>query len=418
MPLMTAALVLLAFVMPLATDMYLPAFPQMTGDLRTDASGVQLTLTTFLVGMGLGQLVLGPLSDRFGRRLPLLAGGAACVAATAGCALAPSLGWLVVLRFLQGFSGAAGVVIGRAVISDVAQGDRAARLLGVLMTLMGIAPVIAPVVGGAVIGAGDWRGVFWVLSAASLLAVLAAAVGVPESLPPERRHRGGIAATARAVREVLTDRPYLGHALCFGMTLAVLFCYLGGASFVFQNLLGLDVARTSAAFASVGIVSVAAGTAVTRLVGRFTPASLLRTGLGVMVAGSAALCALSLAGLLNAIVVLTLISITFIGISMASINAAALALDRVPRAAGTGSAALGTVQSLLSAVAAPLVGLGGEHTAVPMFTGMALASLLAVAALRLAGTPGRGAARARRADGGADRGSAVGTSSVRGGPRD
>ncbi|MFC4517561.1 multidrug effflux MFS transporter [Streptomyces ehimensis] len=383
---MTAALVLLAFVMPLATDMYLPAFPQMTGDLHTDASGVQLTLTAFLVGMGLGQLILGPLSDRFGRRTPILAGGIACVIATACCALAPSLGWLVVLRFFQGFSGAAGVVIGRAVISDVAKGDKAAKLLGVLMTLMGIAPVIAPVVGGAVIEAADWRGVFWVLSAASLLALVAAAFAVPESLPPERRHRGGISATARAARELLGDRSYLGHALCFGMALAVLFCYLAGASFLFQNLLGLDVAQTAAAFASVGVVSVAAGIAVTRLVGRFDPTSLLRTGLGVMLACSAALCALSLTHRLNLVVVLILLYATFAGISMTSINAAALALDRVPEAAGTGSAVLGTAQSLLSAVAAPLVGLGGDHTAIPMFTGMTIASLIAVTALRLTRT--------------------------------
>ncbi|MFI1796703.1 multidrug effflux MFS transporter [Streptomyces sp. NPDC020379] len=389
MPVMTAALVLLAFVMPLATDMYLPAFPQMTGDLHTDASGVQLTLTAFLIGMGLGQLVLGPLSDRYGRRAPILIGGLACVAATVFCALAPSLGWLVVLRFLQGFSGAAGVVIGRAVISDVAKGDKAARLLGVLMTLMGIAPVIAPVVGGAVIEAGDWRDVFWVLSAASLLALMAAVLAIPESLPPERRHRGGIATTARAAREVLGNRAYLGYTLCFGMALAVLFCYLGGASFLFQNLLGLSVGQTSAAFASVGIVSVLAGVAVTKLVGRFRPASLLRAGLGVMSAGSAALCALALADQLNLVVLLVLLYATFVGISLVSINAAALALERVPGAAGTGSAVLGTVQSLLSAVAAPLVGVGGEYTAVPMFTGMTASALLALAALRLTGTASR-----------------------------
>ncbi|ARZ72229.1 Bcr/CflA subfamily drug resistance transporter [Streptomyces albireticuli] len=382
---------LLAFVMPLATDMYLPAFPQMTGDLHTDASGVQLTLTAFLIGMGLGQLVLGPLSDRFGRRAPILIGGLACVVATAFCALAPSLGWLVVLRFLQGFSGAAGVVVGRAVISDVAKGDKAAKLLGVLMTLMGIAPVVAPVVGGAVIEAGDWRDVFWVLSAASLLALVAAAFAVPESLPPERRHRGGIAATARTAREVLGNRPYLGYTLCFGMALAVLFCYLGGASFLFQNLLGLSVGRTSAAFASVGIVSVLAGVAVTRLVGRFSPRSLLRAGLVTMPVCSAALCALALAGRLNLVVVLVLLYAAFAGISLASINAAALALERVPEAAGTGSAVLGTAQSLLSAVAAPLVGVGGAHTAVPMFAGMTVAALLALGALRLTGTASRSA---------------------------
>ncbi|MCC2274357.1 multidrug effflux MFS transporter [Streptomyces sp. ET3-23] len=384
MPMMTAALVLLSFVTPLATDMYLPAFPRMTGDLGTDASGVQLTLTSFLIGMGLGQLILGPLSDRFGRRKPILVGSAACVVATALCALTPSLGWLIALRFVQGFTGAAGIVIGRAVISDVATGERAAKLLGILMSLLGVAPAIAPVLGGVVIETAGWRAVFWALAATTLLALAGTLFAVPETLPAGRRRAGGARATARSVREVLADRPYLGHTLCFGMSLAVLFCYLGGASFLFQNLLGLGIGQTSAAFGSVGAVSVIAGLVVTRLVGRFTPQALLRAGLGVMLAGSIALCVLALAGGLNVPVVLALLYVTFVGIGLVSINAAALALERVPHAAGTGSALLGTVQSALSAVAAPLVGLGGAHTAVPMFAGMTLSSVLAVLVLGVA----------------------------------
>ncbi|GHF08030.1 multidrug effflux MFS transporter [Streptomyces morookaense] len=384
MPMMTAALVLLSFVTPLATDMYLPAFPRMTGDLGTDASGVQLTLTSFLIGMGLGQLILGPLSDRFGRRKPILVGSAACVVATALCALTPSLGWLIALRFVQGFTGAAGIVIGRAVISDVATGERAAKLLGILMSLLGVAPAIAPVLGGVVIETAGWRAVFWALAATTLLALAGTLFAVPETLPAGRRRAGGARATARSVREVLADRPYLGHTLCFGMSLAVLFCYLGGASFLFQNLLGLGIGQTSAAFGSVGAVSVIAGLVITRLVGRFTPQALLRAGLGVMLAGSIALCVLALAGGLNVPVVLALLYVTFVGIGLVSINAAALALERVPHAAGTGSALLGTVQSALSAVAAPLVGLGGAHTAVPMFAGMTLSSVLAVLVLGVA----------------------------------
>ncbi|WP_229350355.1 multidrug effflux MFS transporter [Streptomyces sp. UNOB3_S3] len=380
---MTAALVLLAFVTPLATDMYLPAFPQMTGDLGTDASGVQLTLTAFLIGMGAGQLVLGPLSDRFGRRAPILVGTAACVMATASCAIAPSLGWLVVLRFLQGFCGAAGVVVGRAVISDVASGEKAARLLGVLMSLLAVAPAVAPVVGGVVIEAAGWRAVFWVLAATTLLALVGAAVAVPESLPRERRRTGGARATLRSVRDVLGDRPYVGYTLCFGMALAVLFCYLGGASFLFQNLLGLGVGETSAAFASVGALSIVAGLVVTRLLGRFPSTSLLYGGLWAMLVGSAALCVLALAGSLSVPAVLALVYLVFTGISMVGITATALALERVPHAAGTGSALLGTVQSVLSAVAAPLVGLGGDRTALPMFAGMALSAGLAFLALRL-----------------------------------
>ncbi|MBF6044384.1 Bcr/CflA family efflux MFS transporter [Streptomyces sp. NRRL B-1677] len=374
---------LLSFVTPLATDMYLPAFPQMTGDLGADASGVQLTLTTFLIGMGIGQLILGPLSDRFGRRMPILVGSAACVVTTALCALAPSLGPLVALRFLQGFTGAAGVVIGRAVISDYAVGEKAAKLLGVMMSLLGVAPAIAPVLGGVVIEAAGWRAVFWVLAAITLLALVAAAFAVPETLPRERRQTGGVRATVRSVRDVLTNRPYMGYTLCFGMALAVLFCYLGGASFLFQNLLGLSVGQTSAVFASVGAVSVVSGLVITRLVGRFTPKGLLRTGLWVMLAGSVALFAVALADRLALPLVLALLYLAFVGISLVTINAAALAFERVPHAAGTGSALLGTVQSILSAIAAPLVGLGGTHTAVPMFAGMTVSAVLAFLVLSL-----------------------------------
>ncbi|WP_066927605.1 MFS transporter [Streptomyces sp. NBRC 110611] len=187
------------------------------------------------------------------------------------CALAPSLGLLVVLRFLQGFTGAAGVVIGRAVISDVATGEKAAKLLGGMMSLLGVAPAVAPVLGGAVNEAADWRAVFWVLVATTLLALIGALFAVPETLPRDRRPTGGAGVTIRSVRDVLANRPYLGYTLCFGMALAVLFCYLGGASFLFQNLLGLSVGQTSAAFASVGAVSVVSGLVITRLVGRFTP---------------------------------------------------------------------------------------------------------------------------------------------------
>ncbi|MBC2878024.1 MULTISPECIES: multidrug effflux MFS transporter [Streptomyces] len=380
---MMAALVLLAFVMPLATDMYLPAFPEMAGDLHTNASGVQLTLTAFLTGMGLGQLVLGPLSDRFGRRRPILVGGTACIAASALCALAPSAGWLIVLRFVQGFSGAAGVVIGRAVISDRAKGDTAARLFGVLMTIGSVAPVVAPVAGGVVIEAADWRTVFWVLTGVSLLALLAAVFALPESLPREQRHTGGTAGTLRAVREVLADRGYLGYTLCFGMSMAVLFCYLGGSSFLFQNVLGLTVGQNSAALASVGIVSVLASTVITKLVGRFTPAALLRTGLFVMLAATAAALAAAVADGLNLWLTLALLYAALVGICLVGITTTSLALEHASRAAGTGSALLGTVQSVLSAVAAPLVGLGGRDTAVPVFLGMTICAVLALLALNL-----------------------------------
>ncbi|MEV0219531.1 multidrug effflux MFS transporter [Streptomyces sp. NPDC050704] len=383
MPLLTAALALVSFIGPLSTDMYLPAFPRMADELHTDASGVQLTLTAFLVGMTLGHLVFGALSDRYGRRGPLLVGAAVCTVGTALCAVAPSLGWLVALRFVTGFSGAAGVVISRAVVSDVVQGAAAARLFGVLMTLTGIAPILAPLVGGAVIEAAGWRSVFWVLAAVSFLVTLAVVAGVPESLPKERRHTGGAGRTAAAVREVVGDRVYVGYTLAFTFGFGMLFCYIAGSPFLLQNVLGMGVGASSVAFSGGAVIATLSSAAGARLVGRIAPEVLLRSGLLAMLAGTVALLAVTVAGLLTTVVCLALMALVYGGFGFVIANSAALAIGRVPHASGTGSALLGTAQSALGAVVAPLVGLGGEHTAVPLFCGMALCSGLAVLALRL-----------------------------------
>ncbi|WKV71869.1 multidrug effflux MFS transporter [Streptomyces sp. PCS3-D2] len=394
---LTAALGLLSFVTPLATDMYAPAFPRMTGDLHSDASGIQLTLTAFLLGMGLGQLVLGPVSDRFGRRRPLLAGTAAMVAASLLCALAPSLDILIALRFVQGFGGAAGVVVGRAVISDVATGDAAARLFGTLMTLSGLGPIVAPLIGGALTESSGWRGIFLVLAGASALALVCSALLVPESLPADRRRAGGAGATAQALRDVLHNRAYLGYALSFALAFGMLFSYIAGSAFLFQEVLGLGVGHASLAFAAVGVIGTIASVVGTRLVGRFSPRGLLRSGLYVMAVCSAALYATALAGHLGLAGTMTLLCLVFVGMRLVTANAGALAQAQVPQAAGSGSAVLGTLQCALSALAAPLVGLGGEHTATPMFLSMTLCAALALGSLLLT----RGAAAPTRAATGA-----------------
>ncbi|GAA2284729.1 multidrug effflux MFS transporter [Streptomyces hawaiiensis] len=387
--LLTATLALLSFVMPLATDMYLPAFPKMANDLGTDASGVQLTLTAFLFGAALGQLVLGPLSDRYGRRTPILLGAAVCTLATALCAAAPNLWVLVLLRFVTGFSGAAGLVIGRAVISDVTAGPVAAKLFGVLMALGGIAPIVAPLVGSVVVSdAGGWRSVFWTLAGITFLVFLAALFFIPETLPKERRQPGGAAATTRAVRSVLTDRAYVGYTLAFAFASGALFCYIAGSAFVLQNVLDFTVGQASVAFSLGALAATLSSMANTKLVSRHHPRLLLRIGLAMMLVATTAVLLVTLAGQLNRFLALGLIGITFLGIGQVFGTATALAIERVPHAAGTGSALLGTLQSLLGGVASPLVGLWGEDTALPLFAGMAGCSLIAVLALLL---PGSGA---------------------------
>ncbi|MEE1801507.1 multidrug effflux MFS transporter [Streptomyces sp. JV176] len=396
---LTAALVLLCFVGPLSTDMYLPAFPRMAAELRTDASGVQLTLTAFLVGMTLGHLVLGPLSDRYGRRIPLLAGAAVCTVATALCALSPGLGPLIALRLAAGFSGAAGVVVGRAVVADVATGAAAARLLGVLMTLAGLAPVLAPLAGGAVIGVAGWRGVFCGLAGVSLLALAAVAVAVPETLPPERRRTGGRGALLRTVRTVAGDRAYTGYALAFSFAFGALFCYVAGSPFLLQNVLGLSVGVSSVVFSGGAVVMALSGAVSARLVGRVAPQRLLRLGLYALWAAAVALLAVAGAGAPALATCLPLVTVFCGGMGLVLANAASLAVARVPEAAGTGSALLGTAQSAVGAVVAPLAGLGGAGSAVPAFAGMAVCGGVAVLAARRAERAGAGADGSDESDG-------------------
>lgn len=381
---LTAALALLSFVTPLATDMYLPAFPRMAGELGANVSGVQLTLTAFLLGMAAGQLTLGPLSDRYGRRLPILFGAGICTLATALCAVAPSLDVLIALRFVTGFSGAAGVVVGRAVIVDMTTGPVAAKLFGILMALGGLAPIAAPLAGGAVLSAtGSWRAVFWVLAAASLVMFLTALVFVPETLPKQRRHRGGLTATIEAVRSVLTDRIYFGYACAFTFSFGALFCYIAGSPFLLQNVLGFSVGNASIVFAGGALTATISSTLSTRLVGRYGPKLLLRTGLFILLAATATLLTITVAGQLNRPLALGLCGIAFLGLGQVFGTATALAIERVPHAAGTGSAVLGTLQMVLGACVAPLMGIGGSDTVVPLFAGMAGCSLIAVLALLL-----------------------------------
>ncbi|MBE1486184.1 multidrug effflux MFS transporter [Plantactinospora soyae] len=385
--LLTVALVLLAFVPPMGIDMYLPAFPLMAEEFRTDPSGIQLTLTAFLVGLALGQLVLGPLSDRYGRRILILTGTALCAASAAACAIAPSLESLTVLRFLMGFSGAAGVVVGRAVVSDTAKGPAAARMFGILMALGGIAPIVAPLIGGAVISAAGWRAVFGVLAAGSLLTFLITLVAVPESLPPERRHAGGLRSTLATARSLLRDRIYLGYTFAFGFGFAALFCYIAASPFFLQYVLRLTVGQASVAFAAGALVATLSSAVNAKIVGRISPVTLLRTGLAAMLTSSAALLGVTLAGQLDRIVVLGPLLLFFVGLGMMMGNATALAIQRVPHAAGTGSAVLGTLQAVLAATVAPLMGLGGRDVAEPLFLGMTVCVGLACLALRFTRRP-------------------------------
>lgn len=376
------ALALLTAVPPLAVDTYLPGFPRIAADLHTTASTVQLTLTAFLIGLAAGQLVIGPLSDNWGRRIPLLVGAAVCLAAAIVAALAPSIGVLIGARFVQGFAGAAGVVLSRAVISDRVEGERAARLFGFITIIGAAAPVVAPLIGGAVVGSFGWRAVLWIIVALTAAMLLVAVCWVPESLPPQARRSGGVSALVQGMAVVVRNRNYLGYTLGFGFGFCVMFSYISASPFVFQRILGLSPGMYSLYFAANAIGLMVMSYVASRLAGKVPLRVLIIAGLATALAAAVMLLALASTGLtLLSTELLLFVAVASLGLVVGS--ATTLATAQVPELAGTGSALLGALQFALAAVISPLVGLGGEGTAVPMTVAMCVCAVVALAAVLL-----------------------------------
>lgn len=369
-------LALLTAIAPLATDLALPAFPATATDLGVSASAVQLTLTAFMIGLALGQLVIGPLSDQWGRRRPLMVGAVVCVLASAACALAPSVGLLIGARFVQGFAGAAGVVLARAVVTDVASGERAAKVFNGLMIIQGVVPVLAPLLGGALAPSIGWRGVYWVVTAVSAVMALAAVAIVRESLPPAERRRGGLTGLGREMAEILRNRAYVGSTVAVVFCFGAMFAYISASPFVLQTMLGLSTGAYSVVFAvnSVGIM--ATSIASTKLVETVGPKRLVIVGAVTMTSASALLVVdtVLLGTPLWPTLVLLFVAVASLGLVAG--NATGLALAEVPHAAGAGSAVLGASQFAVAALAAPLVGVAGERSAIPMAVVMLVSTLV------------------------------------------
>lgn len=350
-------------------DMYLPALPAVTRSLGAPAATVQLTLTACLAGMALGQLVVGPMSDKWGRRRPLLVGMIVYVAATAVCALAPTVDMLIGFRLLQGLAGAAGIVIARAVVRDLYDGVEMARFFSTLMLISGVAPIIAPLIGGQVLRITDWRGIFVVLTAVGILLTLVVAKWLHETLPPERRHGGGVGEALRTMRGLLADRVFTGYTLTGGLAFATLFAYISASPFVVQEIYGASPQTFSLLFGvnSVGLITLGQINGKV-LVGRVSLDKALGLGLGVVMLAATALLLMTSGvfgkvGLLPVAVGLFVL-MSAMGLVMPNTNA--LALLRTPHAAGSASALIGTSAFLIGAIASPLVGIAGEQTAVPM----------------------------------------------------
>lgn len=379
-PWLLVVLALLSAVAPVATDLYLPAFPGMTAELQASATAVQLTLTAFLLGLTFGQLMFGPLSDRLGRRRPLIVGALLCVVASVVAATAPTVGVLIAARFAQGFTGAAGMVIGRAVISDLTTGKSAGRAFSLMMIVGGVAPVIAPFAGGLLVGPLGWRGILWVVCAIAVAMLVSIVAIVSESHPAERRAKLKTeAAQGISPWSALRSRNYIANTLTFGFGFAVMMAYISASPFVYQVMVGLTPMQYGIAFGvnALGMITVSAISS--RLTRTISSAKLLGVGLVLTVAATLVLLALVLTGAPAwTITIPIFVAVACQGLILG--NATALALSAVPRAAGSGSAGLGALQFGLGAAVSPLVSLGGEHTALPLAVVMVTASVLALAA--------------------------------------
>ncbi|MER6249070.1 multidrug effflux MFS transporter [Streptomyces griseorubiginosus] len=366
---------------PLAMDMYLPSLPQVTDSLHAPAATVQLTLTACLLGMALGQLVVGPMSDRWGRRRPLLAGLAVYVVATALCALAPTVEFLVGFRLLQGLAGAAGIVIARAVVRDLYDGVAMARFFSTLMLIGGVAPIVAPLVGGQILRVTDWRGVFVVLTVVGALLAVLVWARLPETLPAADRHTGGVGDALRSMRGLLADLPFTGYMLTGGFAFAALFAYISASPFVIQEIYGASPQTFSLLFGvnSVGLVVVGQINGKV-LVGRVGLDRVLGVGLLIVTAAATALLLMA-TGVFGEVGLVPVAAALFVLMSAMGVtlpNAQSLALLRTRHSAGSASALLGTSSFLIGAVASPLVGMAGEHTAVPMAVVQVAAALVAL----------------------------------------
>ena len=362
----------LAAFAPLSFDMYLPAFPELATDFGTSASAIQLTLTSCLVGVAVGQLVFGSLSDARGRRGPLLVGLVVYTVASALCALAPDALTLAGLRFVQGFAAGAAVVASRAVVRDLHSGTAAARFFSSLMLVNGLAPVLAPSIGSAVLEVTTWEGIFLVLAATGVLLVGAVALGLPETLPRERRREAGLRRVLAGFGEPLRDRWFVGHALALGLAVSGVFAYIAGSSFVLQDVYGLSPRQFGLVFGVNGLGILVCGQ-LNRLLLRWTePRRILLAGLGASaVAGVGVLAAIAADAPLGLVLTPLFVGVATIGFVMP--NATALALTNHPHVAGSASALIGTTQFAIAAVVAPLVGIAGRDTALPL--GIALAVL-------------------------------------------
>ncbi len=359
----------------LASDLFQPGLPAVAADLQASTGAVQLTVTAMLFGSAVGQLAVGPLSDSVGRMKPLLAGLALFVVASLLCTVAPSVGFLIAMRLLQGIAAATGIALANAMVADHFRDTEAARVLSRLVMVSLLPPILAPLVGGQLLRVASWRWLFVVMAAVGVALLVAAVLGLRESLPPERRSREGLRTVIVGMGGLWRDAGFTGLTVSAALMIGAFFAYLTAASFVMQDEFGLSPAAFGVLF-SVNACGMAAATYLNHvLLAWFTPRALLTAGVAGCVAGSVGAFAVTVAGGLGLIALAVPLFVLVFSIGLALPDFTALVLSRHPEAAGAAAAGYGTVRLGLASLLTPLAGAGGGIAALPMTATMAAASL-------------------------------------------
>ncbi|HEY0814039.1 MAG TPA: Bcr/CflA family efflux MFS transporter [Pseudonocardia sp.] len=380
---------------PLSLDLYLPALPALTADLHASEAAGQLSLSLCLIGLALGQLFVGPLTDRVGRRMPLLVGVALFSVAAGLCAIAPSITVLLVVRFVGGFAGGAGIVIARAMVRDLYAGPMLGRVFALITLVLGVAPVVAPLLGGLLLKVTSWRGLFVALVVLGIL-LLGAAATLGETLQADRRQAGGVRTMARRVRSLLQDRGFLLPALVGAVGVCGMFVYIAMASFVLQSSYGLSAQQFSLVFGANAIAILLVGQLSASLVRRVGALALLTAGVVVaFVAAVVMLVGVLVSGSVWVLLVPLLVLVSCTGVILP--NSVALALDGQAARAGTASAVFGLLQFAIAAAVPPLASLGGVTAVVMAWT--VLGTTTAAALIRFGLGPRRDPARLAAAEG-------------------
>ena len=370
---------MLTAITPLATDLYLPALPIMPGELNTTASNIQMTIGIMTFGVAVGQLFGGPISDTMGRKLPLIVGNLLCVISGIICAFAPSIEILLLGRFLQGLTGSVGVVIAKAIARDFASGQELTKLFALLMMVNGLAPVLAPLIGGQLLLFTTWRVIFVILAVFSAI-LLAGSLLFRESLPKEKRVIGGVGVAVKNYITLIKDKPFLGQTLIQLFAFGGFFAYISGSSFVYQNIFNLSAQEFSYLFGINSCGIVLASAISSRVSNVITAKQLLTFSLWQLTIGSL-LFLIAMIFEWSLIPVTTILFFTVCTVSLFGSASFSMAMTKYGKMAGSASAILGFASMFAAGIVSPLVGIGGDHTGVPMGITMLVCAVLSLLCL-------------------------------------